>query len=295
MVNRKITLNQRINSLGVEGALLFTWIIPFLDCNGVFFGSPEIIKAQIFARFSTRKNKIEAYLLKMESLGLIIRYKYQGETYLFMPGFKGEQVGLRRDREEAEYPPPPADIEPPEIRQQSADNGGKKPAEGKLREGKLREGKLREGKGNPAGIPLISDTEDKNLVSGLNELASELCKATESLQGTPVTGNESEKIKQFVNDFHFVDGRYCPVEWIDLSRRRAIDQYKRSLNYMLGILKNWRDQGGLDPPGKTTAGEQGKSHSVSPVGKGMNRVKNRCPDKYPTEDEIRKEVQGDTS
>ena len=65
---------------------------------------------------------------------------------------------------------------------------------------------------------------------------------------------------------------------------------------LLNWLKKAREYKATGPPkGPGGPSSQGKSHNWPVVGKGMSRVKNRCPDKYPTEDEIRKEVQGDTS
>ena len=110
MLNKKISNSKQVNDLPETAQLLFTWLIPQLDCNGCFYGSAEMIKSLVFPRKNYSKKIIEQWLLAMENSrgtdksALIVRYFVAGEQYLYMPGFADEQVGLRRDKEKGEFP-----------------------------------------------------------------------------------------------------------------------------------------------------------------------------------------------
>jgi hypothetical protein len=102
--------------------------------NGVFYGSAEMVKSQIFPRRAdvTLEN-VESYIQEMEALDLIYRYEAAGDVWQCWPGFAENQPNLRRDRERPEYPLPPG-IDGTMTADDRRDDG-KNPAEEKLREG----------------------------------------------------------------------------------------------------------------------------------------------------------------
>jgi hypothetical protein len=187
MVNRKITVSKRVNELPGQAPLLYTWIIPHLDVNGCFWGSASMVKSLIFPRRNDTVEEIEAYLQAMEqskdenNVSLIIRYKVNNDIYLHMPGFESEQVGLRKDREEPEYPPYLA-TKPTKSRKVAGKLPEKIPQ--KRREEKLtvREVKLSEEKAADASPQLIFG-EFKNVRLSQDEHA----KLVERLGETSVT------------------------------------------------------------------------------------------------------------
>jgi len=69
-----------------------------------------MIKSLVVPRKNYTKIMIEKWLSIMENskddegIPLIFRYTVNTERYLFMPGFVGEQIGLRRDKEKPEFP-----------------------------------------------------------------------------------------------------------------------------------------------------------------------------------------------
>ena len=110
MINKKISNSKRVNDLPLPAQLLYTWLIAHLDCNGCFYGSAQMIKSLVVPRKNWSKNQIERWLSVMENskndagTPLIFRYNLNGERYLFMPGFEGEQIGLRKDKEKGDFP-----------------------------------------------------------------------------------------------------------------------------------------------------------------------------------------------
>jgi len=110
MINKKISNSRAVDALPEPAQLLYTWLIPHLDCNGCFYGSAQMIKSLVFPRKKYSKTRIENWIKLMEKTHgtekspLVVRYFVDGEQYLFMPGFVGEQIGLRRDKERPEFP-----------------------------------------------------------------------------------------------------------------------------------------------------------------------------------------------
>ncbi len=159
MINKKISASKRVNDLPPEAVITFCFLISHLDVNGIFFGSPEMVKSLVVPRRPSTIKQVENYLRLMEKavndagIPLIKRFQSNGDSYLYCPGFRDEQPGLRPERERAEYPEPPAEIQqlagnkpadiPQKSRKPAAPLSGGNPAEvnGKLREvnGKLRE------------------------------------------------------------------------------------------------------------------------------------------------------------
>jgi len=116
MINRKVSVSFRVNSLSGDGPFFFCALVAHLDLCGRFFADPTILKGQIIPlRPRATPRIISQWLDQMEEmkspqtgLPLVFRYQSGGMEYLEMPGFLGEQKGTwKRDREDAEFPPPP--------------------------------------------------------------------------------------------------------------------------------------------------------------------------------------------
>ena len=107
MINKAISLDEKVNSLSDDTArLLFTWLIPHLDCEGRQHGDAITLKSIIFPRRNISSQKVENYLKEMEKLSLIVRYSVNGNTYLFAPHFEKHQVGLQKNKEAQSQIPP---------------------------------------------------------------------------------------------------------------------------------------------------------------------------------------------
>ena len=112
MLSKDISLDEKVNALSDDSAqLLFTWLIPHLDCEGRTYGEAGVVKAMVVPRHNWSNNRVEKYLTEMEKLGLIARYSLNGNRYLFAPNFDKHQVGLRKEREsQSKIPPPPPEL-----------------------------------------------------------------------------------------------------------------------------------------------------------------------------------------
>ena len=108
MLSKDISLDEKVDALSTDTArLLFTWLIPHLDCEGRMYGDPQIFKSIVAPRRNYSIRKVGKYLTEMENLGLIFRYAVNGNCYLSAPHFEKHQTGLRKDKESQSKIPSP--------------------------------------------------------------------------------------------------------------------------------------------------------------------------------------------
>jgi len=159
MLNKTICASKQFDDLPDDTCrLLATWIISNLDCRGVFYGDPAMVKSYVFPRRAdVTMDQVTGYLETMSKVGLIVLFDAKGETWQYWPGFADNQIGLRAERERTTFPPPPGYIPqddgkmpetiPPsggEMPDAIPQDDGEMPAEVKLKEVNLsrREEKL---------------------------------------------------------------------------------------------------------------------------------------------------------
>jgi hypothetical protein len=107
MISKAISLDEVVNSLSDDTArLLFTWLIPHLDCEGRGHGDAQTVKSIVFPRRKISAQKVEKYLKELEKKKLIVRYSVNGNEYLFAENFEKHQTGLRKDKESPSQIPP---------------------------------------------------------------------------------------------------------------------------------------------------------------------------------------------
>ena len=107
-ISKEISLDEKVNALSDDTArLLFTWLIPHLDCEGRLHGDPVTVKSIVFPRRKISESKVEKYLQEIEKKGLIFRYSVNGNVYLLAPHFEKHQVGLQKSKEAQSQIPPP--------------------------------------------------------------------------------------------------------------------------------------------------------------------------------------------
>lgn len=101
MLNRSVSLSAKFQALPDDTCrLLATWIIPQLDCNGVFYADPVVVRSLVFPRRSdVGIEQVAGYLQAIEKAGLIFIFNANGSAWQCWPGFADNQQGLRPDRE----------------------------------------------------------------------------------------------------------------------------------------------------------------------------------------------------
>jgi len=111
-VSKLISLDERVNALPNDTTrLLFTWLIPHLDCEGRMYGDAQTVKSIVFPRRCMDVRSLQKHLDALVQSGLVLRYSNGGSTFICCPGFAKHQPGLNKSRESpSQIPPPPPDL-----------------------------------------------------------------------------------------------------------------------------------------------------------------------------------------
>tara|TARA_Y100000310_G_C20613508_1_gene779314 strand:+ start:275 stop:1036 length:762 start_codon:yes stop_codon:yes gene_type:complete len=111
MISKDISLDEKVDALSSDTArLLFTWMIPHLDCEGRMYGGAQVFKSIVAPRRNISTQKVQKILMELEKHGLIFQYSINGNQYICAPNFEKHQSGLRKDKEtQSQIPPIPPD------------------------------------------------------------------------------------------------------------------------------------------------------------------------------------------
>lgn len=213
MINKKISNDKRVNDMPLQAQVLFTWLIPHLDCNGCFYGSAQMIKSLVIPRKNWSKKMVEKCLTIMENsknnegTPLICRYTVNSEAYLYMPGFPSEQTGLRYDKEKPEFPT----------------------FDGKNTEMILEKSARTEQEVEVEVETKVKDSSSYNIEKVIEVFESNI------LDDSQVSEETQGELEKAVNIY--------TAAWVLDAIREANIANKRSWLYIAGVLKNWKKYG----------------------------------------------------
>ena len=211
MISKVISLDEKVNALSDDTArLLFTWLIPHLDCEGRTYGDALTVKSIVFPRRSISPRKVEKYLKELEDYNLIVRYFVNGNEFLSMQNFDKHQTGLRKSQES------PSQI-PPFTTELKRSNNGLAPTQVKDKD-KVKE-------------------EDKEEVEGSSSLSLNKDDAIQAY--ATAFGDPSEDMEK---EIELASSQFSP-SWVIDAIRETVSNGKTSWAYTAGILRNWRKYG----------------------------------------------------
>lgn len=97
LIYSSISTSERVSSLGVKGALLYTWLITHCDSQGRMPGKPKVVKQQIvpFIEEITTEDIVEALELMEESKLIILYEDKKGRPLIQIADWWDWQTGLR--------------------------------------------------------------------------------------------------------------------------------------------------------------------------------------------------------
>lgn len=96
LIDKKISLSEKLAELPFGAQLLYTWMIPHADDFGLLQGSPRTIKAQVLPMADVSLADVTSWIIKMERLGLLKSFKYQEKEFYHIQDFEKNQ-NLRHD------------------------------------------------------------------------------------------------------------------------------------------------------------------------------------------------------
>lgn len=106
-LSKSIANSEQLNSVSLEAAFLFTWLIPHLDVEGRMVGNSVSVKATAAPlRRDLPVERVPELLLELararrddRGRPLIYWYEVSGRRFLEFPGFRDHNRGIRVDRE----------------------------------------------------------------------------------------------------------------------------------------------------------------------------------------------------
>jgi len=211
-LSRVISLDEKVDALSDDTArLLFTWLIPHLDCEGRQYGDPITIKSIVFPRRNISPKRIEKYLVELEKTGLIVRYSVNGNTYLFSPQFEKHQTGLQKSKEAQSQIPPIT----PELLQSKSRVGHlqvKGKVKGKVKEETTKESVFKKELAKRFGI--FWEAYPKKVSKGQAEKAFQHIHPSEGLMGIILAAISKQKKS---DDWLKEGGKYIknPSTWLN--------------------------------------------------------------------------------
>lgn len=97
MIDKKISVNEKLADLPVEAQLLFTWMIPHADDIGLLPYSSRTIKALVIPMVDMKVEQVGFHLESMIKAGLIEVFDWKKEKFYHIVKFLDNQT-LKRDR-----------------------------------------------------------------------------------------------------------------------------------------------------------------------------------------------------
>lgn len=190
-VSKETVLDKRVNELS-DDTCRFAWVmlIANADVNGNMHGDSIVVKSMLFPR---RKDvsgeRMERYIEEWKEKGLVVEYEGDdGDVYLHLKNFDKHQVGLRKNREEAQFPDMPENggIDAGELPEDCGTNAGKLPEDCGIDAGEL-----------PESIPPNVKLKVKLSKSEVEEEAEEEKKVEVNVKG----GSGFDEIQKDVDNF----------------------------------------------------------------------------------------------
>lgn len=255
MLNQTVATDKKLNSLSIEAELLYLKTIPHLDRDGLIMGDPTLLWAKVCPRRPELMGKVDDLINELIASELVIAYVAGDEQILFFLGFAKNQANMRYEREPAStFPAPPGYRRTPKglqevesapsnltptfagnVTEDSRKTADTLPPEEKRREEKRKgapptSGGNAEGKSGSGGGGFSRQT---------NPDYAEICTAIEQNgfgMMTPIIADE-------VQDLLTEHSKDLILDAMKIS----VQQNKRKLSYVAGILRKWRADGRDSP------------------------------------------------
>jgi len=112
MLHKQISLCEQLADLSELACLCYTWAIPHADDWGTIKGGARVFRAQVLPLRDVSVAQVQEALDRLVSVGLLVRYIVDGETYLHFPTWEDFQTGLHKRTDTNRLPLPEEATEP---------------------------------------------------------------------------------------------------------------------------------------------------------------------------------------
>lgn len=227
MISATIAIDKRLNTLSMEGQLLFLMTVPHLDRDGLIVGDAQLLAAKAIPRRPEMHGRCEEFIQEWITSGLAIPYETDDCRVLYFPGFRKNQTFQYNREGTSQFPPPPGyrrtdtGLEPDERQSSSRQDAEQLKSNSRvsLDEITVKQNEVKQNEAPPAG--------------GGDGFA-QVCTVYEQNVGL-LTKIISEKLADDIATYG--------APWVTDAIGIAVTAEKRNLSYVEGILKKWKHEG----------------------------------------------------
>lgn len=217
-ISESVAKDARLNSLSVEGQLVYLMTVPHLDRDGLIEGDPDVLWGIVCPKRRQFLDSMAMYIQEWAKAGLVLMYDTDNGPVLWFKGFAKNQQGMRYDREApSKFPPPPSDMTPDKLPTNSDNTPYEIPYKGQVEVKDQKEVKAEAAEAAPPATAAIDP---------------DVARVWEAWNAN-MPGTKSQVITDGVNALLEDYSAAEIVEAIAIACRR----HKRSLSYIQGILE----------------------------------------------------------
>lgn len=241
ILKESICTSEDIDALGWFGEVLYYRLIVNCDDYGRMDARTAILKARLFPLREVAAEAIEEALDVLEALGCVRRYEAGGRPYLLLRAWeKHQRVRVSR----AKYPAPEEEVGA-EADMEAGEDAKVVPLVWGAGEGDAVDG---------GGSPQVAARGGESPPEPESEEESESISEAESegeTEDAVAAAVVAVGMPYMPKDAEIARGLRTAYgeAWVVAAIERAADGPSRTWRYVRGILRRWRDQGGMDAGG----------------------------------------------
>lgn len=227
MISATIAIDKRLNTLSIEGQMLFLMTVPHLDRDGLIVGDAPLLAAKAIPRRPELHGRCEELIQEWIASGLVLPYETDDCRVLYFPGFRKNQTFQYNREGASQFPPPPGyrrtatGLEQDERQSDSRQDDDllKSNSRAGLDEVTVKQREVKQREEPPAGSDLAF---------------AQVCSVYEQNVGM-LTKIISDKLADDVATYS--------APWVTEAIGIAVTAEKRDLRYVEGILSKWKHEG----------------------------------------------------
>ncbi len=92
MIDPSFWTDEKLGECSIQERLLFMGLISNADDEGYGRANPKLLKSLIFPYDDLRASDLEKWLSHLGGLNIVVLYKYEEQTYYYLPNFLKHQT-----------------------------------------------------------------------------------------------------------------------------------------------------------------------------------------------------------
>ena len=92
MIDPNFWTDEKLGECSIQERMLFMGLISNSDDEGYGRANPKLLKSLIFPYDDMKSTDLEKWLNHLAELNIVVLYKYDGQTYYYLPNFLKHQT-----------------------------------------------------------------------------------------------------------------------------------------------------------------------------------------------------------